>query len=58
MKLSSQPQRDDDETPLNESELPEWIFHETERRRNEMLADPKDGMGHEETWEEIFNRKR
>jgi len=33
--------------------LPDWAVAEATRRRDEMLADPKLGLTHEETWKRI-----
>ena len=35
--------------------LPEWVDHESLRRRSEM-RDPKFGLSHEETWQRIDQR--
>jgi putative addiction module component (TIGR02574 family) len=33
--------------------LPDWAVEEAARRRNQMLADPKLGLTHEEVWKRI-----
>lgn len=33
--------------------LPEWSIREAQRRRDEMVADPKLGVSHEELWKRI-----
>lgn len=33
--------------------LPEWAINEAARRRDELLADPKLGLSHDEVWQRI-----
>jgi H2-forming N5,N10-methylenetetrahydromethanopterin dehydrogenase-like enzyme len=35
------------------TELPEWSIKEAARRRDELLADPKLGLSHDEVWQRI-----
>jgi len=37
--------------------LPDWAVSEAARRRDEMLADPKLGVTHEEVWKRIDNAR-
>lgn len=37
--------------------LPEWAVSEARRRRDEMIANPKLGVSHDEVWKRI-NEKR
>ncbi|RPI89502.1 MAG: Addiction module component, CHP02574 [Planctomycetaceae bacterium] len=38
--------------------LPEWVGLEAARRRDELIADPKLGLSHEEVWRRIEQRNR
>lgn len=37
--------------------LPEWVGVEAVRRRNELIADPKLGLSHDELWRRVEQRK-